>query len=364
MKQESTKMMNMANCLKEAILSGKYAYGERLPSCREMQKEHGVSYVTACKAMQALERDGYITLQKHIGAQVSYTPKTDAPAARKVNIVYNHIYSAMPDFARRARAVFERSGWEVACFDTAKKGYTDKILMAVNSPDAYTVIYFAENGLQRFLASREHFLERTVCIGKYYMDFGLTCISCDESFAMRRIVRHLFAAGKRRVAIFQYQEDNMIEVLRIATWRSMMLDAGLGLDWCNAHVFHVTPDEDMANTGWCHENFRELYERGLLSDCDALVFPWSHHARIFQELFLKHGVRVPEAMGIVAIGDDEILRTATPPITCLDNDLMRHVEIARDILESRQRGEPYTRQLFTFEPKLIIRESTFAKRRP
>ena len=55
------------NCIKEDILSGKIKAGEKLPSKREMAKNHSISVITVENAYAQLIVEGYIYTQEKKG---------------------------------------------------------------------------------------------------------------------------------------------------------------------------------------------------------------------------------------------------------------------------------------------------------
>jgi DNA-binding GntR family transcriptional regulator len=62
--------LQVADDLRAAIASGRYAPGERLPSGRDMAREYGVALMTMQRALSALADEGHVTLYKSRGAFV------------------------------------------------------------------------------------------------------------------------------------------------------------------------------------------------------------------------------------------------------------------------------------------------------
>ncbi|WP_051166018.1 GntR family transcriptional regulator [Amycolatopsis orientalis] len=60
----------IANELRQAIISGRYQVGERLPE-EALAEEHGVSRVPVREALRRLETEGFVTLTPYRGATVS-----------------------------------------------------------------------------------------------------------------------------------------------------------------------------------------------------------------------------------------------------------------------------------------------------
>jgi DNA-binding GntR family transcriptional regulator len=67
----------IANYLREQILSGKIAARQQLPSIRTLTQEYGVARTTAQKALRALVNDGLARVEKGWGVFV--LPEEDRP---------------------------------------------------------------------------------------------------------------------------------------------------------------------------------------------------------------------------------------------------------------------------------------------
>lgn len=65
--------VQVADDLRTAITSGKYAPGERLPSGRDLAREYGVALMTMQRALTALAEEGHVALYKSRGAFVRST---------------------------------------------------------------------------------------------------------------------------------------------------------------------------------------------------------------------------------------------------------------------------------------------------
>ena len=62
--------VQVADDLRAAITTGRYAPGERLPSGRDLAREYGVALMTMQRALTALADEGYVALYKSRGAFV------------------------------------------------------------------------------------------------------------------------------------------------------------------------------------------------------------------------------------------------------------------------------------------------------
>ncbi|MEC5145989.1 winged helix-turn-helix domain-containing protein [Chitinophaga sp. 212800010-3] len=71
--------LQLAEQLQQMISSGVYAVGDKLPSVRTLQQEHGISISTALQVYSHLERKGWITSKEKSGYFVHYSRSGRAP---------------------------------------------------------------------------------------------------------------------------------------------------------------------------------------------------------------------------------------------------------------------------------------------
>ena len=353
-----TKSDLLVKELQRKIVSGEYALGSSLPTCRQLADLHGVSYVTAYKVLAQLERDGYITLKKHVGSTVSYIH--NAPLPKPSQKIVNLVTAKSPrkmfqEFLDIGQRIFSKDGWQVRKFRLESSDtLPDDLLLAVNSPDAYSLSLSLRTTFSNIFASQQHFLERAIYLGEYLTDPRFTCITCNESATVHMALEHFRKTGRTRPAIVRYQKDNMTEEQRISAWRSELTSCGFSFDWCTAHIFACEPTASHFDTQWMRESFLRWKDNGRLEDIDSIFIPHEYHAIVFEEICLKNAIRIPDDLAIITLGNDPCLAAANPPLPILDNSMERHLELARMILESRLRGETIHQQLFTFHPALIL----------
>lgn len=63
--------IRLRGLLAAAILEGRYAEGDQLPSVRAFAADHGANPLTVAKAYQALQDDGYVTVRRGVGMFVA-----------------------------------------------------------------------------------------------------------------------------------------------------------------------------------------------------------------------------------------------------------------------------------------------------
>ena len=343
--------------LREQIVSGEYPRGSRLPTCKELMKQHDVSICTAYKALAQLEREGYITLKKHVGSTVSYIQDAPKPRCKVLNLVTRISDHPMVQvFLGGASRIFTGAEWEVNSFQIpSAESLPRAVLEAVNSPDAYSLFYAVRTAFRNTQASQEHFYERAIYIGDYLANQRLTSITCDEAATVRLALEYFRSLGRTNCALFYYVPDSMTENLRRSCWQSEMMTQGKSLRWCLSHAFYfpLTPamEEDAS---WMETTFHEMLAKGQLDDFDAVFIPYELHAIRFQQLCEAHGIAVPNRLAIITLGNNLQIQQGEIDLPWLDNRLVHHLEFALDILEARMNNEAVNPQLFTFCPKLHL----------
>ncbi len=347
--------------LRKRIISGEYPLGSRLPTCKELTKLYQVSYMTAYKALVQLERDGYITLKKHVGSTVSYIQDAPLPRCKSLNLITSNAYSLplTKAFLDEGQRFFSEAGWEVATYRIPYgKTLPDDGLLAVNSQEAYSLFFDLHTVFQNTAASLDHFYERAIYLGEYIPNPRLTTITCDEPATVRTVLEHFRSQGRHRTGIIQYHLDNVTELQRITAWSSEMMASGASLQWCNDHVFFCDLKWDDSSSKWMRNSFRQLQARNFLAEIDSLFVPIPQHAAVLADLCQKNGIEIPQDLSIVTLGSEADLSTLKPAVPYIDNGMQHHMALALEVLESRLCGQRTPQRLFTFHPTLHLPDST------
>ena len=359
--QMGFKSRQMAEDIRQKILSGIYVSGSHLPTCRDFAKQYGMSYVTAHKALTWLEENGYITMREHVGSVVSYIGNTRTMDCRAVNLITTTSpHPAMQNFLDKSREMLSGHGWEIREFrlDELDTVLPDDALHAVNSPETYSVFFDVCTAFLNIRASQEHFYEHAIYVGEYLTNPNLICITCNGASEIQKLLTHFRAQGRTRTAIFGYGFDDPTTNQRMTFWQSDMIEHGMPFEWCLAHTFNCDPSPYYDDNDWVRESFDDLLRHNRLADIDSIYIPIERHAVIFERLCAEHGISIPGDLAIACLGNDPCVETASPRLTHLDNRMEHHIKLVLDILMSRIRGEKLFQRLFTFSPRLCIRESS------
>jgi DNA-binding transcriptional MocR family regulator len=95
------RYLRVYSALRERLRSGVYPPGQRLPNQLQLAREFGVSFMTLRRAVELLERDGYLLSRHGIGTFAVWQPDAPRPV-----LVVDHQAAARA----RLRAVLEAEG--------------------------------------------------------------------------------------------------------------------------------------------------------------------------------------------------------------------------------------------------------------
>ncbi len=360
------KRLELKNRLKERIEEGVYAYGERLPSGHQLAADFGTSYVTMNKALKLLVEEGYLLCRHGVGNFVNYRPIART-GRRLVNLIVPRVsYEGRFDFVLRfvddGAELFRRAGWEVRIF----LNDNDDIAGArsvIADPDAYSVIFGLKPYWRNFASCIEHIRNRVVLFGERSDTAGIACITSDETQTIRLALDHLASQGRIRTALVCADLASHLEIFRAAAWRSLCLERGLGFDWCRNFCFDMQIAPLAPTENYTRKLVGELYRDGKLNRFDSIIIPDDTLAAEFIGMLLDHGIRVPEDIAVVSVGNTNMSRLFRPQITSVDVNFQGHLEIALDLLEGRLANYPDPGLFHLCQPRLEARASSLVEQK-
>ena len=139
---ENSKRARLKEQLARRITNGEFSFGDRFPGLHQLCREYDVSYVTVNKAMKLLVKEGYLQAKNGIGYFVCYVPSDIIPPRKVVNFITGlNKHSSDWDIAMKGKKLFESAGWNVKML-TVPLGDLSSCVPEINSPDAYSVVFF------------------------------------------------------------------------------------------------------------------------------------------------------------------------------------------------------------------------------
>ncbi len=164
---------------------------------------------------------------------------------------------------------------------------------------------------------------------------GADCVSVDNHAGARAIVRHLLAAGHRRIAIITGPLHNGDAGQRLEGYRDAMREAGLSAEGLSGEG---RAGEGLEFAGDFTEPSGYVAARRVLDHVPrpTAVFVANDHMAIGVLGALQDaGVDVPKDVAVVGFDDIPMARYLTPPLTTVHVDIFRMGQRAMGLLLER-----------------------------
>lgn len=320
-KNSQPKFQSVYDYLVRGIESGFYRPETRLPSERKLAEKLNVNVATVRRAFRDLITSGVV--EKRIGDGTYLTRGGGiANGAEYVNIVLSNYQGdtqdeiaelALEEGARRnLRCRIVRLGSEERAMfvRTAIRFRQPTMVLGDDLLTAATIRDIAGNAwLFAVLANRLDQL-------------GIPSVIGDDHHGIRLLTGRLHSLGHRRIALLHNNSGHPIENIQIAVWRSV---TGGGSPELRADV---PPGAHPA--AYAFQAVGRAVARG--ERFSALITLNDELAQGALAAFSENGVRVPEQMSLISIGDSLFSRYSVPPLTALNPNLAEHIRQGFELL--------------------------------
>ncbi len=327
----SIKRVKLKELLAARITGGEFSYGDRFPGLHQLCQQYNTSYVTVSRAMKLLEKEGYVQAQNGVGYFVCYV-RPDIVSSQKIVNFITSLSSEAPQWhiVNEGKRLFEESGWEVRVLTLPRKDFSSCVPM-INSPDAYSVLFYTRIKWENFAATFGHVVQRVVVIGQLSGNTDVCSIISDEYETIRRCIEYFRSRKRFKTGIVVYQPEQELEMLRVAAWRRIMSSYGFSLKELDQLCFSASQimqgeEKDIVSV---YSNWLRIAGQNM----DSIIYP-----PLGGSLPLackKTALRVPEDIEIITIASDPQEKTDSIPV--LDHNLSGHFQCALEILEERFR---------------------------
>jgi len=345
--------------LLEAIRSGVYQVGNRLPSEAELGKAFQASRITIAKAVNELQRLGLVS--RRAGAGTYVLPRKHAggcvfglliPDLGRTEIFEPICHGMMRSPLSAAHSLL----WGHAMGEARQQEQEAEQLCHHYIAQKVSGVFFApleftpqKDACNRRIASA---LERAGipivlldrCIMPYPERSRYDLVGIDNRRAGFQITRHLVQLGSRRIAFVAKPLSAPTVDARIAGYREALRYAG------------ISPYEDLVRYGDPED---KAFIRALLEDCvpDAIVCANDLAAARLMHGLLEAGIRIPEDIRLVGIDDVKYASMLPVPLTTHHQNCGDLGSIAMStMLERIERPDLPTRDIL-LQATLVIRKS-------
>jgi LacI family transcriptional regulator len=346
-----SKYETVADNLKKRLLG--LEPGTRLPSIRRLVKETGVSQFTVSRAMELLEEEGLVMRRSALGIYSSFQPGSAAKYTQmgKRRILILNIDGGVSGLTGLLRTVLSERGFlaQVHGYDLA------------DSPERWLpriqfdgVVFFGSCPPELVAVVKKRNLPFvTQGLQNYHLEADNTC--GDERLGGAIVAKHLIELGHRQIAVLMNEPDESPD-------NHERLKGFIN----QCHLSGVEPGILDCRMRWGDDGRKKSKEL-LEAELAKGAFPYTALFAISDpgaasalQVFYQHKIRVPEQVSVVGCDDRPEAAYLCPALTTLAFNLRDRVNAVADILEQRFAGDSATRIRKSFEPFLIIRDSTGA----
>ena len=335
------------------LTSGRYRVGDRLPSERALAERLNVNIVTVRRGYRELTFAGIV--EKKVGSGAYLRQALDAkPAEKTVTFVLSpQIWSTVSDFLKLIPDVMRMHKRNYRFIMTDSNDFQNQIQS--NIEYGMPTVFLAGLPLpaEQLISSRHLF----VVMSRRADQEGIPSILCDDTLGVRLLMDHLRSLGHKRIALLRSNTPD--ETIQSAAWQS-----GMESDFAPDLVIPLKKlNEDF------QEEPMDLAREAVARICKDLDF--TALLCLNEELAVgaiaglsSRGLRIPDDVAVVSIGNTPLTRNMVPALTVYDPDIRAHLEQALAMLDYNMTHPDDPEMLRLIRPRLLVRGSSGVIREP
>ncbi len=310
----------VADQLVTGIQEGQWAPGDKLPSERALCDEFEVSQITVRRALRELRHSGHVHSRHGLGWFVDET--AEAPARPEIALVLDGddrlSQVLLPGCVQ---ALGQHDIWAEALLVGEHHRGAGEIGAMLQSLESLAILWFIA-GDEEQAEARYRDLNETAGAPGLFLVRGLQNAACpaivlDEQRAAGAVTEHLIDLGHERIAYIGADPVGVEGWRRYSGFAQSMWDRGLELplDW----VFSVSRENPLE---------RQRLERIMVPSDRPTAMVCSSDTLAIEVLYRlsRMGLRCPDDVAIVGIGDETFSAHTSVPLTTFAFDLKRWYE--------------------------------------
>lgn len=354
MNSTPAKHRQVRDKLLNSIRSGEFAAGHQIPAEYDLATRFGVSHMTARRAVVELVETGILERRARKGTfiRAHSLERLSATTLQLVCMTYDS--SVTRAFLTGGAQAAERRDWGVRVV-RMQSGHDHAGIQAVLNDDPTLVLMDAAS-LRDTLGDALRKAEgRVVLTGNRTEDSRVPAVVADDARAIRMAVAHLQERGHHAIALLCNHPGDANERVQVGAWRES-LASGTPNAPARFLAAAQTPRYQCAT-----QSAYAVVRRQLQTDWQQVtaMICLGDELALGALAACRDAERpVPDQMSLINSGDSSLMAFAHPPVTCIDVNMGRHLELAIEMLQAdRLSGE---NRLRLVEPRLVERDSVAA----
>jgi len=370
-----TKLLyeQIAEELKNKILSGEYVKDQKLPTENDLAQEYKVSRITSKRALEELKKEGLIYRVRGSGSFVNEIDEellqmTRARAmntARAIAIIMpKHVSeSSFAQSINGAVKVFEKAGYYSVIHSGVKNADDEKKIIKKMYDDGIGgIIYYPVSDRENYTLLNSLFLDNypIVTIDKYFESLPISNVVADNYNGGRIATEYLIKLGHEKIG---FVSDLSIE--STTSIRNRYFGYAKAL---KAHGKYEK--EDVVKAGFTDEYHRSHQEKQyetiinelLKSEVTGIIAVNDLVATYLMRTAINMGVLVPEDLSIIGFDDLEMSKHLQVPLTTIRQDFDKIGQSAAELIIDIIETQNYEYQQIKLPVSIIERQSCSKKK--
>jgi LacI family transcriptional regulator len=194
-----------------------------------------------------------------------------------------------------------------------------------------------------------------VLIDRYFPSVKSDCVVINNFQAAYNATDHLIKGGRRKIAMMAYDTNMKHMQERIRGYRAALADSGIPFDdaWLTTVSY-----QDLASQ--IDQVIKNIVTPS--SQIDGFIFATNSLAVLSLKTLTALGVHIPGDLAVVSFDESDAFDLFYPPVSYVSQSLYDIGKHAVELAMGKIRGEDKTPKHIVIDAKLVIRESSAAKK--
>lgn len=335
----------------DAINSGQFQPGDKLPSEHAMAKQFDASRQTVRHATDELVERGLLTRMRGSGTYVSGSAYASGFSPKRIGVITTYVDDYIfPGIIRGIENILSEQGYSISLGITHNR-HNDETVCLQRILDDNVCGLIVEGTKSSFPSPNLPLYEKLrsrgtpmVFLNGYYREFSQSGIFQDDVTAAKLLTDHLLANGHKKIAAI-FKSDDLQGLKRFEGMGQALTEAGIPVD-DQRILWYTTEDKEMFFSGKM-----DAFVLNYLGDSTGLICYNDLIAASVCDLLKRNGKEVPKDISIVSFDNSLLaeesaynLTSANYPsveigskaaeliIRCIrDKSLREHVRLEPDI---------------------------------
>jgi GntR family transcriptional regulator, arabinose operon transcriptional repressor len=361
MKNNEHLYEQIVSSLRKKIIEKEFLPNQKVPTEQELCKLFNVSRITAKRALEELEREGYIFRKRGSGSYVAPESSVNVTETKVVNRINNTKIVAMVlpfentnrnfiGYLRGATDVLSGKGYYLTIHNASSNANEEKrLLMELSEGDVRGIIYYPsyDNKNIDILFNLSSYEYPIVTIDKYYDGIPISSVISDNFTGTYEAISYLIKRGHKKIA---YISDIAIESAtslrqRYFGYSKALIDYGIYVDdklvkLGLKEIGGLWTNED-GTTSMEKKNYLSLLIKDLMKNGVTAIHTINDYCALnLLTLLDELSIKVPEEVSVIGFDNLEIAQFSSIPLTTINQNFYeigkKAAEVVLQIIESKK----------------------------